>query len=106
MTTSHRLEWAPPILQCAAPARFPAVTGPPLNHLWAMTNTLKTPHAYAVDFYHRPRAAATMLFASIYVGRLGTDLLTQRDLNQPLNIVDPKRGLTTNGGGGPVHLAQ
>ena len=28
-----------------------------------------------------------------YVGRFGRNLLTQRDLNQPLDIVDPKTGI-------------
>src|SRR5207249_3309488 len=28
-----------------------------------------------------------------YVGRFGRDLLTQRDLTQPLDIVDPKTGI-------------
>jgi len=50
----------------------------PLNsqaNLWAFDNTLRNPHSYLVDFS---------------VGRFGGHLLTQRDLNQPLDIVDPQ----------------
>ncbi|HKW66730.1 MAG TPA: carboxypeptidase-like regulatory domain-containing protein [Terriglobales bacterium] len=65
----------------------------PLNsqaNLWAMDDTLKTPHSYAVDFSIGRELPSHMALQLSYVGRFGGHLLTQRDLNQPLDIVDPK----------------
>ncbi len=62
-------------------------------NLWGTDNTLKTPHAYTADFSigrELPRRFSVQLS---YVGRFGRDLLTQRDLNQPLDLVDPKTGI-------------
>jgi hypothetical protein len=62
-------------------------------NLWGVDNTLKTPHAYAVDFSIGRELPKRFSLQLSYVGRFGRDLLTQRDLNQPLNIVDPKSGI-------------
>jgi Carboxypeptidase regulatory-like domain/TonB dependent receptor len=62
-------------------------------NLWGIDNTLKTPHAYAVDFSIGRELPKRFSLQISYVGRFGRDLLTQRDLNQPLNIVDPKTGI-------------
>jgi hypothetical protein len=62
-------------------------------NIWAMDDTLKTPHSYLVDFSigrELPRRFSVQLS---YIGRFGGHLLTQRDLNQPLNIVDPTSGI-------------
>jgi hypothetical protein len=61
--------------------------------LWANDDTLKTPHAYAVDFSVGRELPKRFSLQVSYVGRFGHRLLTQRDLNQPLNIVDPKTGI-------------
>jgi TonB dependent receptor len=73
---------------------FPQIP-PPLAqaNLWGVDNTLKTPHAYAVDFSIGRELPKRFSLQLSYVGRFGRDLLTQRDLNQPLNIVDPKTGI-------------
>jgi len=68
----------------------------PLNsqaNLWAVDDTLKTPHSYAVDFSIARELPGRFTLQVAYVGRFGGHLLTQRDLNQPLNIVDPKSGI-------------
>lgn len=68
----------------------------PLNsqaNLWAVDDTLKTPHAYAVDFSIGRELPNHFSLQVSYVGRFGGHLLTQRDLNQPLDIVDPKSGI-------------
>ncbi len=73
---------------------FPQTPG--LNsqaNLWGIDNTLKTPHAYAVDFSIGRELPKRFSLQLSYVGRFGRDLLTQRDLNQPLDIVDPKTGI-------------
>ena len=62
-------------------------------NLWVTDNTLKTPHAYAVDFSIGRELPKRFSLQLSYVGRFGRDLLTQRDLNQPLDIVDPKTGI-------------
>jgi len=62
-------------------------------NLWGVDNTLKTPHAYAVDFSIGRELPKRFSLQLSYVGRFGRDLLTQRDLTQPLNITDPKTGI-------------
>jgi hypothetical protein len=62
-------------------------------NLWGIDNTLKTPHAYAVDLSIGRELPKRFSLQMSYVGRFGRDLLTQRDLNQPLDIVDPKTGI-------------
>jgi hypothetical protein len=69
---------------------------PPLAaeaNLWGIDNTLKTPHAYTADLSIGRELPKRFSIQLSYVGRFGRDLLTQRDLNQPLDIVDPKTGI-------------
>ena len=77
-------------LQLAPSGGFPQT--PPIAaqaNLWGIDNTLKTPHAYAVDFSIGRELPGRLSLQLSYVGRFGHALLTQRDLNQPLDIVDP-----------------
>jgi hypothetical protein len=62
-------------------------------NLWGNDNTLKTPHAYTVDFSIGRELPRRFSLQLSYVGRFGRRLLTQRDLTQPLDIVDPKTGI-------------
>jgi hypothetical protein len=65
----------------------------PLNsqaNLWAFDNTLQNPHSYLVDFSIGRELPRRFSMQFSYVGRFGGHLLTQRDLNQPLDIVDPQ----------------
>jgi len=81
-------------LQPAPSGGFPQT--PPISaqaNLWGTDDTLKTPHAYAVDFSIGRELPKRFSLQFSYVGRFGRDLLTQRDLNQPLDIVDPKTGI-------------
>lgn len=83
-----------PFLQSAPSGGFPQT--PPINaqaNLWGIDDTLKTPHAYAVDFSVGRELPKRFSLQISYVGRFGRDLLTQRDLTQPLDIVDPKTGI-------------
>src|SRR6202790_3271478 len=80
-------------LQSLTPG-FPQVT--PINsqaNLWGTDNTLKTPHAYTADFSIGRELPHRFSLQVSYVGRFGRDLLTQRDLTQPLNIKDPLSGI-------------
>jgi hypothetical protein len=78
----------------APPGAFPQT--PTLNaqaNLWAVDDTLKTPHSYTVDFSVGRELPHRFALQLSYIGRFGGRLLTQRDLNQPLDIVDPKSGV-------------
>ena len=81
-------------LQSAPPPGWPQT--PPMAaqaNLWGIDDALKTPHAYAADFSIGRELPGRFSLQLSYVGRFGRDLLTQRDLNQPLDIVDPKTGI-------------
>jgi len=81
-------------LQPPPPAGFPQTIG--FNseaNLWGNDNTLKTPHAYTADFSIGRELPHRFSLQVSYVGRFGRDLLTQRDLTQPLNIKDPISGI-------------
>ena len=76
------------------PKGFPQIPGITSQaNLWANDDTLKTPHAYAVDFSVGRELPQRFSLQVSYVGRFGHRLLTQRDLTQPLDIVDPKTGI-------------
>jgi hypothetical protein len=60
---------------------------------WGIDQSLKTPYAYAVDFSIGRELPRNFSLQLSYVGRLGRNLLTQRDLTQPLDLVDPKSGV-------------
>jgi Carboxypeptidase regulatory-like domain/TonB dependent receptor len=76
------------------PAGFPQIPGTTAQaNLWGNDDTLKTPHAYAVDFSVGRELPKRFSLQVSYVGRFGHRLLTQRDLSQPLDIVDPKTGI-------------
>jgi hypothetical protein len=62
-------------------------------NLWGTDNTMKTPHAYTADFSIGRELPNRFSLQVSYVGRFGRRLLTQRDLTQPLDIVDPKSGI-------------
>ena len=73
---------------------------PPISaqaNLWGNDNTLKTPHAYTVDFSVGRELPKRFSLQLSYVGRFGRRLLTQRDLTQPLDIVDRTQGSPANG---------
>jgi len=55
-------------------------------------DTLKTPYAYTVDFSIGRELPKKFSLQLAYVGRLGRNLLTQRDLRQPLDLVDNTNG--------------
>lgn len=60
---------------------------------WGLDQSMKTPHAYAFDFSFSRQLPQSFSLQLAYVGRLGRNLLTQRDLRQPTDLVDPKTGI-------------
>ena len=80
--------------QSAPPGAFPQ-TPPPFGQAitWGVDQSLKTPYAYTIDFSIGRELPKQFSFQLSYVGRLGRNLLTQRDLRQPIDLVDPKSGV-------------
>ncbi|MBZ5571690.1 MAG: carboxypeptidase-like regulatory domain-containing protein [Acidobacteriia bacterium] len=79
--------------QPAPPGAFPQ-TPPPLGQAitWGVDQSLKTPYSWAFDFSIARELPQRFSLQLSYVGRLGRHLLTQRDLRQPIDLVDPKTG--------------
>jgi len=61
---------------------------------WGIDNHMKTPYAHAFDFSVARELGSGFSIEASYVGRLGHRLLQEVDLAQPLNITDPKSGMT------------
>ena len=78
----------------APPGAFPQTPSPTSQAItWGIDQSLKTPYAYAFDFSVGRELPNKFSLQVSYVGRLGRNLLTQRDLRQPLDVVDPKTGI-------------
>jgi hypothetical protein len=80
--------------QTPPPGAFPQT--PPVDGqaiTWGVDQSLKTPHAYAFDFSISRELPNKFSLQLAYVGRLGRNLLTQRDLRQPADLYDPKTGI-------------
>ena len=98
----HTIPACGPVDNCADPANQqffqgapPALHPPPGNQAisWGVDPSVKTPYAYALDFSLGRELPKGLSLQLAYVGRLGRNLMTQRDLRQPLDIVDPKTGV-------------
>jgi hypothetical protein len=59
-----------------------------------MDDKLKTPYAYGFDLSYTRELKGGFTLELAYVNRLGRRLLQERDLAQPLNLTDPKSGVT------------
>lgn len=83
------------ILRPAPPGGFPQT--PPFG-LFAITtsidDTLVTPYAHMINFVIGRELPKGLSFELAYVGRRGRKLLTRRDLAMPLDLVDPKSGMS------------
>jgi len=60
---------------------------------WGIDQSIKTPYAYAFDFSLGRELPQRFSLQLSYVNRLGRNLLTQRDLRQPIDLFDPKTGI-------------
>ncbi len=60
---------------------------------WGVDQSMKTPYSYTFDFSIARELPRQFTVQLAYVGRLGRNLLTQRDLRQPLDLKDPKSGV-------------
>src|SRR6266851_3799022 len=75
----------------APPALHPLPAGQAIT--WGIDQSMKSPYAYAFDFSVGRELPNRLSLQLSYVGRLGRNLLTQRDLRQPLDLVDPQTGI-------------
>ncbi len=60
---------------------------------WGIDQAIKTPYAYAFDFSVGRELPNRFSLQLTYVNRLGRNLLTQRDLRQPIDLYDPQSGV-------------
>ena len=73
------------------PGQFPQTPNSTSQAItWGVDQSMKTPYAYTFDFSIARELPHQFALQLAYVGRLGRNLLTQRDLRQPLDLVDPK----------------
>jgi hypothetical protein len=85
----------PASLQYPAPtAGFPVTPGNNFLIYWGLDDKLKTPYAYGFDLSYTRELEGGFTFEAAYVGRLGRRLLQEKDLAQPINLVDPKNGVS------------
>jgi Carboxypeptidase regulatory-like domain len=82
----------------APPGAFPqtpptTVDGGGFAIAWGLDNTIRTPYSYTFDVSVGRELPKQFALEVAYVGRLSRNLLTQRDVMQPLNLVDKKSGI-------------
>lgn len=87
------------IFNPAPPGAFPQTPPAALNSggfaiAWGLDNKIKTPYSYTVDFSVGRELPKQFALEIAYVGRFAHNLLTQRDLLQPLNLTDTKSGIS------------
>lgn len=73
---------------------FPQAPAPYANAItWGIDQSIKTPYAYAFDLSIGRELPKRFSLQLTYVNRLGRNLLTQRDLRQPIDLYDPQSGV-------------
>lgn len=94
-TGVHDLSGAAPITPAGPTGPFP-ITPPNAYQpggfaiYWGLDDKLKTPYSYGFDLSYSRELKGGFTFEAAYVNRLGRRLLQERDLGQPLNLIDPK----------------
>ena len=61
---------------------------------WGIDNSMKTPYSHVVDFSITRELSRQFVVELSYVGRFGRRLLQEVDLAEPVNMKDPKSGMT------------
>jgi len=61
---------------------------------WGVDNRVKTPYVYSFDLAYSRELPRNLSIEVSYNGRLGHRLMQELDLAQPLNVRDPKSGMT------------
>ena len=81
----------------APPGTFPQT--PPYSNdtggfaiAWGLDDKIKTPRSYQINFSIGRELPRNTSLEIAYVGRISRNLMTQRDLMMPLDLVDTKSG--------------
>ncbi|MBV8050891.1 MAG: carboxypeptidase regulatory-like domain-containing protein [Acidobacteriaceae bacterium] len=61
---------------------------------WGIDNSMKTPYSHVVDFSITRELPRRFVVELSYVGRFGRRLLQEVDMAEPVNMKDPKSGMT------------
>lgn len=86
------------IFSPAPPGKFPQTPPSSVDTngfaiAWGLDNSIRTPYSYSIDFSIGRELPKQFALELAYVGRISRNLLTQRDVMQPLNLVDRKSGV-------------
>jgi len=61
---------------------------------WGLNDHLKTPYSHVLNFSINRELTNNLVFEATYVGRLAHRLLQEQDIAMPLNLYDPKSGMS------------
>ena len=91
----------PPCLLAPPPPTGPFPVTPPSSVTsggaaiaWGLDNIMKTPYSNVVDFSFTRELPRGFVLETSYVGRFGRHLLQQEDFAEPVDMHDPKSGMT------------
>jgi Carboxypeptidase regulatory-like domain len=82
------------IFPAPATLGFPQTPPPAFGIYWSLDDKMKTPYSYALDFSVTRELRNGFTLEVAYVGRISRRLLQEKDLAQPINLTDPKNGVT------------
>src|SRR6202041_24383 len=61
---------------------------------WGLNDKLKTPYSHVLDFSVTRELSTNFVIEASYVGRFAHRLLQEEDIAMPLNLYDPKSGVS------------
>ncbi len=76
------------------PVTYPVVGTSGNNIAYGIDPSLKTPYSYALDFSVQHQLPGQMVLSASFVGNYAHRLLVLDDIAMPLNLVDPKTGVS------------
>jgi hypothetical protein len=77
-----------------SPLGFPQTPPNAFGIYWGLDDKMKTPYSFALDFSVTRELKSGFTLEVAYVGRISRRLLQEKDLTQPLNLFDPKTGVS------------
>jgi len=88
-----------PIVEPAPSGSFPVQPPTSLSAggfaiTWGLNDRLKTPYSHVLNFSINRELASNFVFEASYVGRFAHRLLQEEDIAMPLNLYDPKSGMS------------
>ena len=88
-----------PIVESAPSGSFPVTPPSSLSAggfaiTWGINDHLKTPYSHVLNFSINRELSSNFVFEAAYVGRFAHRLLQEEDLAMPLNLYDPKSGMS------------